>query len=179
MELKYVKSFIVIKLSFVFLLSGISLLFSGCATFITKSSSHSSFSGQFSCPSYKGNDNEWNSSIDTVEHKVVNGVDIIVVDHQGDLFDKTGPYTKTVMVADGKWRYAPLYRNNTIYPVKLKTEINGSKLKWQAEYPELIDNKGQKRFATSGKGMVWIDQNGDKITTGSHYTGQIKCKRLK
>ena len=49
MELKYVKSFIVIKLSFVFLLSGISLLFSGCATFITKSSSHSSFSGQSNC----------------------------------------------------------------------------------------------------------------------------------
>lgn len=172
MKLKSMNSFFVVELLFCV------FLFGGCAIFETKGNS-SVFSGQFSCPGYKGADNEWNPTIDTVEHKVVNGVNIIIVDHQGDLFEKTGPYTKTIIVADGMWRYAPLYRNNTVYPVKLKNEIKGNKLIWQAEYPELIDNKGKKRVATTGKGMIWIDQNGDKITTGSHYTGQIKCKRLK
>ena len=175
MNSEHINSFFIMKLPFIILLCG--TIF-GCTTF-TIQSNKSIFSGQFSCPGYKGDDNEWNPSIDTVEHKVVNGVDIIVVDHQGDLSDKTGPYTKTTMVADGKWRYLPLYRNNTLYPVKVKNEISDNKLTWQAEYPELIDNKRKKRAATSGKGMIWIDQNGDKISTGSHYAGQIKCKRLK
>ena len=164
-----------IKLLFVF---GFVLFFAGCAIFKIKDNS-SGFSGKFSCPGYKGDDNEWNPTTDIIEHKVVNGVNVIVVDHQGDLFEKTGPYKKTIMIADDMWRYAPLYRNKAVYPVKIKTEINGGKLKWQAEYPELIDNQGKKRPATSGKGIIWIDQNGDKISTGSHYTGQIKCKRIK
>lgn len=163
------------KLLFIVLLSKFIL---GCTTFAIQSNK-SGFSGQFSCPGYKGDDNEWNPSTETIEHQSINGINIIVIDSQGDVSEKTGPYTKTVMVADGKWRYSPLYRNNTVYPVKIKNEIKGNTFIWQAEYPELIDNKGKKRPATTGTGKFWMDQNGDKISTGSHYTGSIKCKRIK
>ena len=177
MKLKNVRNLFIIRLPLIIFISLICLSFSGCATFTTNNNG-SGFSGKFSCPGYKGENTEWEASEDISEHKIVNGVNVIVVDHQGKLSEKTGPYTKTVMIADGKWRYLPLYRNKKIYPVKIKTEFNDNKLIWQAEYPEFIDNKGKKRLAKSGKGMVWIDQNGDRMSTGSHYTGQIKCKRL-
>ena len=153
------------------------LLFFGCATF---KNNNSGFSGKFSCPGYKGDDNEWEASEEIIEHRVVNGVDIIVEHPKGNLFNKLGPYKKVVMIIDGMWRYFPLYRNEKIYPAKVKNKFVGdNKVKWQAEYPELIDNKGKKRLASKGEGEFWIDKNGDKISTGSHYTGQIKCKRIK
>ena len=166
----------VLKLSLFILLTG--FLFSGCTTLVSQNSP-SIFSGKFRCPGYKGNDNKWEASEDIVEHKIVNGVDILVVDYQGKLLDKTGPYKKTIMIADGKWRYSPFYRNKTVYPIKVKTELKGNKITWQAEYPEFIDNKGKKRSAAKGKGVISIDENGDQISTGSHYTGAIKCSRIK
>ena len=158
-------------------------LFSGCKTLKTNNSS--GFSGKFSCPGYKGEDNEWKGYEEIVERKVVNGVDIIVTDIKtdvlkGSVFDKAGPYTKNVSIIDGMWRYFPFYRNKTLYPVKVKYEkLSDNKLTWEAEYPDYIDNKGIKRPARNGKGTFRIDQNGDQVFTGSHYTGQIKCKRIK
>ena len=167
------------KLLLIIFISLAGLLFSGCATF-RASKGVSGFYGKFNCPGYKGDDNEWEGYKQTVERKVVNGVDIIVTDLKGFLFDKTGPYTKDISIIDGMWRYLPFYRNKTLYPVKVKYEkLGDNKITWQAEYPDYIDNKGIKRPARSGKGTIWIDQNGNQISTGSHYTGQIKCKRVK
>ena len=165
------------KLALIIFIFLIGLLCSGCAT--TKvSNSVSAFSGKFSCPSYKGEDNEWEAYEAIIVHKVVNGVDIIVTERTGNLYDKMGPYTKMVQIVDGMWRYSPFYRNKTLYPVKVKTELKNNKLTWQAEYPDYIDNKGIKRPASIGQGVSWTDQNGDKISTASHFTGQFKCKRL-
>ena len=158
---------------FLFTVFFISFFFFGCTT-----SSTSKFSGTFSCPGYKSKDNQWNAAEIIREHKVVNGVDIIVTDNQGSNPHKSGPYKKDVWIVDGMWRYYPLYRNNTLYPVKVKFELKGEKLNWYAEYPEVIDNEGKKREAHKGEGSVWFDSNGDEISEGSHYKGQIKCKKL-
>lgn len=164
---------------FVFL---IGLLFSGCAT-VKVNKGVSVFSGKFSCPAYKGEDNEWGAHEQNAVHKVVNGVDIIVTEPKGkkeDIFDKMGPYKNFISIIDGMWRYGPFYRNKTLYPVKVKYEkLSDNKITWQAEYPDYIDNKGIKRLARTGKGTFWIDKNGDKISTASHFTGQYKCKRIK
>ena len=149
----------------------------GCATFSSKNM-NSKFSGKFSCPGYKGDDNQWEAAEVIREHQIVNGVDIIVTDTQGKNTHKHGPYEKMIMIVDGMWRYSPLYRNNTLYPVKVKYEFDGGKLNWYARYPEITDNQGKKRKAQKGEGSVWFDSRGDEIATASHFKGQIKCKRL-
>lgn len=159
------------------------VLFSGCKTL--KPNNGLGFSGKFNCPDYKGDDNEWKAYKAIAERKMVNGVDIIVIDiktdvQKGSVFDKEGPYTKHVNIIDSMWRYFPFYRNKTLYPVKVKYEkLGDNKITWQAEYPDYIDNKGIKRPAGSGKGTIWIDKKGDQIATASHFTGQYKCKRIK
>ncbi len=170
-------------LSFVLCMSLIGMLSSGCKTL--KTSDGSGFSGTFSCPDYKGDNNEWKAYEAIVERKMVNGVDIIVREIKtdvlkGSVFDKAGPYTKDVGIIDGMWRYYPFYRNETLYPVKVKYEkVGKNRITWQAEYPDYIDNKGIKRPARSGKGTIWTDKNGDQIATASHFTGEYKCKRIK
>ena len=140
------------RLLLIIFISLTGLLCFGCVTF---KNSNSDFSGKFSCPGYKGDDNEWEASEEIIEHRIVNGVDVIVLHPKGNLFNKLGPYKKIVMIIDGMWRYFPLYRNKKIYPVKVKNEfIDNNKVKWQAEYPELIDNIGQKRLASKGEGEV-------------------------
>lgn len=172
-------------LSFIVCILLTGFLFSGCKTL--KTTGNSGFSGTFSCPDYKkkGDTNEWKAYKAIVERKVVNGVDIIVRNiktdvQKGSVFDKAGPYTKDVAIIDGMWRYYPFYRNKTLYPVKVKYEkLDNSKVKWQAEYPDYIDNKGIKRAARSGEGTFWINKDGDQMATASHFTGEYKCKRIK
>ena len=158
-----------------FIVSFTSFFLFGCATPPTTSK----FSGQFSCPSYKGDNNHWESYEMTRKHQVVNGVDIIVIKYHGtNLAEKLGPYTETVEIIDGMWRYYPLYRNNTLYPIKVKYELKGEKLNWYAEYPDVIDNEGKKREAHKGEGSLWFDSNGDEIAIASHFKRQYRCKRL-
>ncbi len=159
-----------------FIVSFISVFLFGCATPPT-----SKFSGQFSCPSYKGDDNHWKAYEFTRKHQVVNGVEIIATNFHGtNLTEKIGPYKKDVQIVDGMWRYYPLYRNNTLYPIKVKYEFKEGKekLNWYAEYPDVIDNEGEKREAHNGEGSAWFDSNGDEIAIASHFKGQYKCKRL-
>ena len=165
------------RISIFFILSFISFFLISCATLSSKNI-NSKFSGQFSCPEYKGDDNQWEAEKITREHQIVNGVDILVTHYlQGVNTHKHGPYNKRITIVDGMWRYYPLYRNNTLYPVKVKYEFKGEKLHWYAEYPDIIDNKGKKRKAHKGEGSAWFDSNGDEIATASHFKGQIKCKR--
>ena len=159
--------------SLISLISLISFFLFGCTT-----SPISKFSGRFSCPGYKGNDSQWKSSEMIREHQIINGVNIMVTDNQGANPHKHGPYNKSIAIVDGMWRYYPLYRNNTLYPIKVKYELKGEKLNWYAEYPDIIDNEGKKREAHKGEGSVRFDPNGDEIAIASHFKGQIKCKRL-
>ena len=160
-----------------FILSFLSFFLFGCAMH-SSGKMDSKLSGRFSCAGYKGDDNRWEPYEMVREHRVINGVDIIVNDVEAKNPHKHGPYTKDIAVVDGMWRYQPLYRNKTLYPVKVKYEFDGDKLNWYAQYPDVIDNKGKKHKAHKGEGSFWFDQNGDEIATASHFKGQIKCKRL-
>ena len=137
------------------------------------------FSGTFECPEYKGSDNKWNSSVQKKIQLNFEGIPIIIEKTNASNPHKHGPYTTRVTIADGLWRYTPLYRSGKLYPVKVKVEIKDKIMYWEAKYPEIKKDSGKIRKPSQGTGRVWLDKKGNLLAEGSHYTGTQVCKRLK
>ena len=177
----------------------LAIVLAGCATG-EKSASKSTdwqsqleprFSGVFDCPGFSGKttqgyENRFNGTKKIIELRklgdtwIYSEFDLERAPYKpGSLEDKAGPYNARSIVADGLWHLFPLYRNNTVIPMKIKMEFDGSVLKFESQIPDYVNNEGKKRKGHNEVATSWVDKDGSLMGKGT-YSGDalIVCTRV-
>lgn len=141
-------------------------------------------SGTFDCPATQGNKAGKKGYKDShpafqqiIDHKVVNGVDVIIADYQND---ERKPYDKMIVIADGEWHHATMLSNKKPIPYMLKATVSEKgELKWWSKIPANVDKDGKKWPASENQGRWWIDPTtGNKKSEANFLKGVVTCKRV-
>ena len=148
----------------------------------------SSFSGLFECDGYKANGQGESFQVapfsQKIEHKVVNGIDVIVTKRSDSEKMKAYgemPSSVDIWILDGTWRHTTVKAGGKLIAGKRMakfTDESKNSIVWKSEYPVYVDNRGKKWNAAKYGGKWWIDpKTGNKKSTTVFVDKEVTCRR--